>query len=103
MIRRPPRSTLDRSSAASDVYKRQQPERDRPTPVVGFVAQIPFAAKEHNRTHLGREMKRSSLTTLPLRQDHQIAVGQTRPGLRAIAVGGGVDLGICLLYTSPSP
>ena len=27
MIRRPPRSTLDRSSAASDVYKRQ--DRDR--------------------------------------------------------------------------
>src|SRR5678815_6200473 len=27
MIRRPPRSTLDRSSAASDVYKRQLPGR----------------------------------------------------------------------------
>src|SRR5678810_1348658 len=27
MIRRPPRSTLDRSSAASDVYKRQGPGR----------------------------------------------------------------------------
>ena len=27
MIRRPPRSTLDRSSAASDVYKRQEPQR----------------------------------------------------------------------------
>ena len=27
MIRRPPRSTLDRSSAASDVYKRQVPGR----------------------------------------------------------------------------
>ena len=26
MIRRPPRSTLDRSSAASDVYKRQRQE-----------------------------------------------------------------------------
>ena len=26
MIRRPPRSTLDRSSAASDVYKRQEQE-----------------------------------------------------------------------------
>nr|WP_264768341.1 DUF5375 domain-containing protein [Klebsiella pneumoniae] len=26
MIRRPPRSTLDRSSAASDVYKRQELE-----------------------------------------------------------------------------
>ena len=28
MIRRPPRSTLDRSSAASDVYKRQLPVHD---------------------------------------------------------------------------
>src|SRR5678815_47794 len=28
MIRRPPRSTLDRSSAASDVYKRQIPGRE---------------------------------------------------------------------------
>ena len=28
MIRRPPRSTLDRSSAASDVYKRQVLARD---------------------------------------------------------------------------
>ena len=27
MIRRPPRSTLDRSSAASDVYKRQVQQR----------------------------------------------------------------------------
>ena len=34
MIRRPPRSTLDRSSAASDVYKRQiwgDPQRYRDT------------------------------------------------------------------------
>ena len=29
MIRRPPRSTLDRSSAASDVYKRQQQEQEK--------------------------------------------------------------------------
>ena len=29
MIRRPPRSTLDRSSAASDVYKRQEKVVDR--------------------------------------------------------------------------
>ena len=29
MIRRPPRSTLDRSSAASDVYKRQVVDRAR--------------------------------------------------------------------------
>ena len=30
MIRRPPRSTLDRSSAASDVYKRQVHHRTTP-------------------------------------------------------------------------
>src|SRR5678809_1421082 len=31
MIRRPPRSTLDRSSAASDVYKRQVDKQVRPS------------------------------------------------------------------------
>ena len=36
MIRRPPRSTLDRSSAASDVYKRQKEHGTKP--VVGFIA-----------------------------------------------------------------
>ena len=35
MIRRPPRSTLDRSSAASDVYKRQGVE-DIPPPFILF-------------------------------------------------------------------
>ena len=34
MIRRPPRSTLDRSSAASDVYKRQVKEEVIEEPVV---------------------------------------------------------------------
>src|SRR5678809_401647 len=34
MIRRPPRSTLDRSSAASDVYKRQHVPRYFTTPNV---------------------------------------------------------------------
>ena len=37
MIRRPPRSTLDRSSAASDVYKRQGLFIELPE---GFEAQI---------------------------------------------------------------
>ena len=35
MIRRPPRSTLDRSSAASDVYKRQVLLRDEAQVVAG--------------------------------------------------------------------
>mgnify|MGYP003378004358 CR=1 FL=1 len=34
MIRRPPRSTLDRSSAASDVYKRQDVVYVRPVYVI---------------------------------------------------------------------
>ena len=37
MIRRPPRSTLDRSSAASDVYKRQ---REIVIDVVAHIAQL---------------------------------------------------------------
>ena len=35
MIRRPPRSTLDRSSAASDVYKRQVTKDVAPYAIVG--------------------------------------------------------------------
>ena len=35
MIRRPPRSTLDRSSAASDVYKRQRDHRVGRGAIVG--------------------------------------------------------------------
>src|SRR5678815_6105544 len=34
MIRRPPRSTLDRSSAASDVYKRQTLAHSRLSPFI---------------------------------------------------------------------
>ena len=41
MIRRPPRSTLDRSSAASDVYKRQDPS-------VGPAAEVINALKEQD-------------------------------------------------------
>ena len=36
MIRRPPRSTLDRSSAASDVYKRQGPDHGLDLPNLGL-------------------------------------------------------------------
>ena len=37
MIRRPPRSTLDRSSAASDVYKRQVMESTRGSAVITLI------------------------------------------------------------------
>ena len=41
MIRRPPRSTLDPSSAASDVYKRQGPDQG---PLAGLGQQRQAAA-----------------------------------------------------------
>ena len=40
MIRRPPRSTLDRSSAASDVYKRQV--RTIPATIAAELGEAPF-------------------------------------------------------------
>ena len=63
MIRRPPRSTLDRSSAASDVYKRQLPtsepehypednERTSVMPVAAAVERKPVHAWSVSYTHL---------------------------------------------------
>ena len=66
MIRRPPRSTLDRSSAASDVYKRQGQARIR--------VQLSAA---HEQSHLEKAI--------------------------AAFAKVGKELGVCLLYTSPSP
>ena len=48
MIRRPPRSTLDRSSAASDVYKRQtvaQTQQDLQKAVAGL-GNVPALQKQ---------------------------------------------------------
>src|SRR5678816_708939 len=59
MIRRPPRSTLDRSSAASDVYKRQRPNRalfDRTLKAIKDAVkahQYPLSGKDLDRiTHI---------------------------------------------------
>ena len=63
MIRRPPRSTLDRSSAASDVYKRQLLKagtehtflitvRENISEMLGFQFCIKFDAETVSYTHL---------------------------------------------------
>src|SRR5678809_1534223 len=61
MIRRPPRSTLDRSSAASDVYKRQvlrvgwsDPEKGSPV-VIHFGGWISVQVRERNRSNRAPE------------------------------------------------
>ena len=66
MIRRPPRSTQGRSSAASDVYKRQS-------------------------HHI--------LVEVALVADRAALVGRDP----LVHVAKAVQVGICLLYTSPSP
>ena len=73
MIRRPPRSTLDRSSAASDVYKRQG---DGSFDFPGFdLSQCLFA----------------------------LAAGHGFDALFGDFAGRLGQSGNCLLYTSPSP
>src|SRR5450756_3120992 len=52
MIRRPPRSTQSRSSAASDVYKRQHPHLALPAAVKAGGDADPGA---HHRRHEGRQ------------------------------------------------
>ena len=80
MIRRPPRSTLDRSSAASDVYKRQHLHG-----VINCQAGIDAAAGAVD-VHVDGLVRVVAVQVEQLRHDE---VGNLV-----------VD---CLLYTSPSP
>ena len=57
MIRRPPRSTLDRSSAASDVYKRQAVVgEERFEPLDGFDVEMVGGLVEQQHVGLGHEL-----------------------------------------------
>ena len=83
MIRRPPRSTLDRSSAASDVYKRQDQLVAQIAAEPDFVSACDWVVDSDSRVE-------------------QLVVGvvvaQNLAVRRADDHGG-----VCLLYTSPSP
>ena len=79
MIRRPPRSTLDRSSAASDVYKRQ----------VNELAQRRVQANIYDYGIQGHQF-------LIVEINNQSFIFD--PSLRQFVTNG-----YCLLYTSPSP
>ena len=87
MIRRPPRSTLDRSSAASDVYKRQ----------VQYVHHLEQSLKAEVIFKLDRDY---------VVKDGEVIIvddftGRLMPGRRySEGLHQAID---CLLYTSPSP
>ena len=91
MIRLPPRSTLDRSSAASDVYKRQDGElTDLEIKLTGIMNRVESA----NAELIGALKLQEIAKTL---KDQELA-----PGIHLVRKAM-PDISTCLLYTSPSP
>eukprot|EP00826_Nyctotherus_ovalis_P062140 TRINITY_DN8937_c0_g1_i8.p1 TRINITY_DN8937_c0_g1~~TRINITY_DN8937_c0_g1_i8.p1 ORF type:complete len:108 (+),score=32.04 TRINITY_DN8937_c0_g1_i8:23-325(+) len=98
MIRRPPRSTLDRSSAASDVYKRQAIEllnsEDDMIPIK--ILQIVLIMTNHE--DILKPPMATKVVHLCLKafnNNSQIIRGNVFTILKQMYT--------CLLYTSPSP
>eukprot|EP00657_Telonema_sp_P-1_P005888 TRINITY_DN2368_c0_g1_i4.p2 TRINITY_DN2368_c0_g1~~TRINITY_DN2368_c0_g1_i4.p2 ORF type:complete len:100 (+),score=35.79 TRINITY_DN2368_c0_g1_i4:103-402(+) len=67
MIRRPPRSTQSRSSAASDVYKRQYQRRVRGAQQIAHVSQHPSPSEWPSKKVpvSGSTARRASASSLP--------------------------------------
>eukprot|EP00658_Telonema_sp_P-2_P042293 TRINITY_DN30348_c0_g1_i2.p1 TRINITY_DN30348_c0_g1~~TRINITY_DN30348_c0_g1_i2.p1 ORF type:complete len:137 (+),score=27.95 TRINITY_DN30348_c0_g1_i2:142-552(+) len=133
MIRRPPRSTLSSSSAASDVYKRQMqsppakpPKKSKPNPSQRYAFWLvpPTGSMQHAALQelIQRHSQSSFEPHVTLAayesndQDFAIATAQrlasTLPAVIRIGFSGVntsvtyhqcVFLSACLLYTSPSP
>src|SRR5678810_1327716 len=84
MIRRPPRSTLDRSSAASDVYKRQARERSpaRPCRSVGSEPR-PTRSAHLSLIHISEPTRQAensyAVFCLKKKKQHQAHLGGVEP------------------------
>ena len=91
MIRRPPRSTLDRSSAASDVYKRQgYTQSDGHSDVSEAYQELENKSKILGYCfYHGQDLERAVLG-----EGLFLTFGTIDPN---------ADKQVCLLYTSPSP
>ena len=88
MIRRPPRSTLDRSSAASDVYKRQETS-DNVIPAANSILAnllFRFGKMTYNEAYIRMAKNMVSIFVEDI-----------------IKNGSFFSNWACLLYTSPSP
>eukprot|EP01015_Nassula_variabilis_P030390 TRINITY_DN6678_c0_g1_i1.p3 TRINITY_DN6678_c0_g1~~TRINITY_DN6678_c0_g1_i1.p3 ORF type:complete len:108 (+),score=57.82 TRINITY_DN6678_c0_g1_i1:13-336(+) len=95
MIRRPPRSTQSRSSAASDVYKRQtqNDERsDRQIQILGAEVEKPVETE-----------RKQSLKSNGGNKKFKSDVLDKSSSLIVCMQGRAEDSDDCLLYTSPSP
>ena len=90
MIRRPPRSTLDRSSAASDVYKRQQLAS-----VIGH--EIGHVLARHSNERMSQKLGAQIGISLIA----AVAAPQTAMGRNALSLlGVGAEYGLSLIHIS---
>ena len=89
MIRRPPRSTLDRSSAASDVYKRQ----------VDYVILLPLDTKTFYVIPKSLLLANKELFFKSEEGKYSFHLVFSEEMITGLQNKGY----ICLLYTSPSP
>src|SRR5665811_2612281 len=114
MIRRPPRSTRVRSSAASDVYKRQG--SDYALHAVDYVIKNVSVLKESPQVLLLNVQWNVAAGNVKLfisqqtindyyREQGMAALQSARAALDAAALPYQyhISVGTCLLYTSPSP
>eukprot|EP00657_Telonema_sp_P-1_P003786 TRINITY_DN18872_c0_g2_i2.p1 TRINITY_DN18872_c0_g2~~TRINITY_DN18872_c0_g2_i2.p1 ORF type:complete len:124 (+),score=52.92 TRINITY_DN18872_c0_g2_i2:44-415(+) len=111
MIRRPPRSTQSRSSAASDVYKRQEQRRTVTTIMLQYLLDALMALRDirWKQVHtvapavlrlLEVDDQQDSENEPEQPDSHQCSV--IKPVGRILADNAAPCL-TCLLYTSPSP
>src|SRR5678810_930544 len=104
MTRRPPRSTLDRSSAASDVYKRQQaPTIPNPTPrqrvdrSSPFYPQVSHPEDRESHTAAACGWFKSFLPSSLHPEDRESHTAAACGSFKSFLPSS------CPLYTSPSP
>ena len=91
MIRRPPRSTLDRSSAASDVYKRQ----------AFIIEELTELVEEAVLTEFDRITERGGVLGAMETMYQRGKIQEESLYYETLKHTG--ELPFCLLYTSPSP
>ena len=100
MIRRPPRSTLDRSSAASDVYKRQVVEVAVSCVLLVVSGLMVRSIVQNSR--LSYPFATEDVFFGALNLDDQSFPTVADVGRRNVMVEERLSQ-VCLLYTSPSP
>eukprot|EP00826_Nyctotherus_ovalis_P062527 TRINITY_DN9060_c0_g1_i2.p1 TRINITY_DN9060_c0_g1~~TRINITY_DN9060_c0_g1_i2.p1 ORF type:complete len:136 (-),score=35.89 TRINITY_DN9060_c0_g1_i2:51-437(-) len=105
MIRRPPRSTLDRSSAASDVYKRQAAnigDLDLSSQVITFKLRNPSTVIGVSGLIFEIDISEDTKDAFKIKATLKNSITMV-PGTFSLFDVQASSYKSCLLYTSPSP